>query len=139
MIVRLAIAAVVVVVVVVITQIVNRRRTLDGPTVTGTELPAYVDRNDFVSPAARHLVVVFSAEHCLACVDVWSWVQTLESADVAVQDVEASRDRDLHRRYRIDSVPATLVIDTAGVVTQQVLGPIGPAEQASISKLLDAT
>jgi hypothetical protein len=38
--------------------------------------------------------------------------------------VEVSARRDLHDRYRINGVPATVVVDEAGLVRASFLGPV---------------
>jgi hypothetical protein len=43
---------------------------------------------------------------------------------VAVQEAELVARRDLHERYAIEAVPATLVADAEGVVVRSFLGPV---------------
>ena len=42
---------------------------------------------------------------------------------MAVGEVEAGARPDLHRRYRIEAVPITVVADRAGVVRASFIGP----------------
>ena len=50
--------------------------------------------------------------------------EVLASDDVAVDEVEYRRGRDVHERYRIDAVPLVRVADAAGVVRASFLGPV---------------
>ena len=70
------------------------------------------------------LVVVFTSSTCQTCADVAAKAAVLASDDVAVTEVEYAAERDVHRRYRIDSVPLVLVTDAAGVVRHSILGPV---------------
>ncbi|MDP1819863.1 MAG: thioredoxin family protein [Acidimicrobiales bacterium] len=102
----------------------QRRRQPDAPVRTGYAVPAQVDRHDFPRPDAPWLVVVFSSATCDSCAGVWDRARHLESASVAVVDVEVARQKGLHDRYGIDAVPTTLVVDAGGVVQQSFLGPV---------------
>jgi hypothetical protein len=43
---------------------------------------------------------------------------------VAVVEVEANADREVHDRYGIDAVPLVLVVDDEGAVRHHHLGPV---------------
>ena len=101
-----------------------RRRRNDAPTQGGFELPVQLDRNDFVSPEAPWLVVVFTSATCNACNDVATKAEVLSSHDVAVVRVDYTTDPEMHARYKIEAVPALVVADTAGVVKAGFLGPV---------------
>jgi hypothetical protein len=125
----LVVAAVVAVVVVVVAFVMRARLRPDVPTQPRRfEVPAQLDRSDFARPSAPWLVAVFSSSSCLACADTWSKVSMLGSTAVAVDDVEVSARRALHRRYRIDAVPTVVVADSAGVVRASFLGPPSAAD-----------
>jgi hypothetical protein len=51
-------------------------------------------------------------------------------------DVEWGAARELHRRYRIDAVPAVAVTDADGSVLRWVLGPV--SEDALRQALVEA-
>lgn len=70
--------------------VTRRRRSWTGPT----------DR-----PDAPWLVAVSTSATCSTCEDVWSKALVLASDEVAVQQVEAVADKDLHDRYRVEAVP----------------------------------
>ena len=67
---------------------------------------------------------MFTSTTCHTCADVVAKAAVLASDDVAVAEVAYGAARELHRRYRIDSVPLVLVADAAGVVRRHVLGPV---------------
>jgi hypothetical protein len=52
--------------------------------------------------------------------------QAVASADVAVQEVEFTANRDLHERYNIETVPMLVVADRQGIVRAHFVGT--PAE-----------
>jgi hypothetical protein len=120
---RVVIAALIVVGAVAV-AIVLRRRRPDAPTQPAASVPVQVDRADFPRPDAAWLVVVFTSTTCHTCADVAAKAAVLASDEVAVTEVEYGAARDLHRRYRIDSVPLVVVADVAGVVRRHVLGPV---------------
>ena len=101
-----------------------RRRQNDAPTQGGFELPVQLDRNDFASPEAPWLVVVFTSATCGTCNDVASKAEVLSSQDVVVVRVDYTTDPQMHSRYKIEAVPALVVADAAGVVKAGFLGPI---------------
>jgi hypothetical protein len=120
---QLLVVAAVVVIAVVVALVVQRRRP-EAPVRTGFSVPDQIDRHDFVRPDAPWLVAVFTSTTCTTCADVWSKCRVLDSDEVAVQEVEYTRDRALQDRYAIDAVPAVVVADGAGVVRRSFLGPV---------------
>lgn len=101
-----------------------RRRRPDAPTQGGFQLPTQVDRNDFASPGTPWLVVLFTSATCDACSDMVQKATVLQSRDVAVVNVEYGANRELHARYGIDAVPATVIVDARGIVQKGYLGPV---------------
>jgi hypothetical protein len=101
-----------------------RRRQIDAPTQGGFELPVQLDRNDFASPEAPWLVVVFTSATCSACNDVATKADVLSSHDVVVVRVDYTTDPQMHARYKIEAVPTLVVADAAGVVKAGFLGPV---------------
>jgi hypothetical protein len=57
-----------------------------------------------------------------------SKAKVLESDEVAVADVEYQANRDLHRRYSIDAVPTTVIVDRAGVTRAEFVGPVSATD-----------
>ena len=94
----------------------------DAPTQPRFELPAQVDRSDFDGDA--WLVAVFTSDTCATCADVVRKAEVLRSGEVAVQVAPFQTRGDLHSRYRIDAVPAVLIVDALGVVQRTFVGPV---------------
>jgi len=107
-----------------VAAVIQRRQRVDAPVRTGYALPAQLDRADFQRPEAPWLVVVFTSATCGTCHGVWERARLLESASVAVQEVEHLVDGDLHDRYAIEAVPTALVVDGRGVVAAGFVGPV---------------
>lgn len=120
---RLAIIALVVAAAAAVGEI-SRRRATDAPTQARSETPTQLDRADFLQLDAQWLVVVFTSSTCNSCTDVAAKAKVLASKQVAVQVVEYSLHRELHKRYAINSVPCLLMADANGVVRQSYLGPV---------------
>lgn len=130
------------VVAVVVAQVVRRRRP-DAPTQPLGHVPRQLNRDDFATldahaGTAPWLVAVFSSSTCAVCSQVWSKAQVLASGEVAVIEVEYSSQRDLHQRYRIDSVPLTVIADADGVVHEHFLGPMSATDLwAAVARVRD--
>lgn len=121
---RLLVALAIVAVALLAASVLRRRRRTDPPTQPARHVPAQLDRDDFPRPDAAWLVAVFTSSTCHTCRDVAAKVAVLASDDVAVADVEFQRQRDVHERYRIDSVPLVVIVDATGVVRRSFLGPV---------------
>jgi thioredoxin-related protein len=118
LVVLLAVAAV------VVALAIERRRRPAAPTNVRHTLPERLDRRDFQRPEAPWLVAVFTSATCRTCGGVWDKARLLASDAVAVQEVEVTAARDLHRRYAIDAVPAVVIADGSGEVRAAFLGPV---------------
>jgi hypothetical protein len=123
---RLVLALVLVAVAVVVAFVVQRRKPAPpaGPT---WNVPVQLDRADFARVDAPWLVVVFTSATCQSCAGVWERAVPLDAGPegpVAVQQVEVTAEPELHRRYGIDAVPLTLVVDEQGVVVKHFIGPL---------------
>ena len=121
---RLLIALVIVLVAVTIAYVARRRRTPDAPTQRRYEVPEQLDRADFPRPDAEWLVAVFTSDTCVMCADVASKAAVMESADVAVVNLDFVRHRDIHERYEIGAVPTLVIVDSQGVTQRGFLGPM---------------
>ena len=122
---RVVIAGVLVVVAVAVAWWLERRRSAqwDAPTQPRNfTLPVQLDRNDFAAPERPKLVVVFTSATCDSCAETVAKARPLESPNVAYDEVPWQTRRDLHDRYAIEVVPATLVADADGVVTATFVG-----------------
>lgn len=122
---RVALAVALAAVVIVVALVLQRRRP-DAPAGAGVQhaAPPQLDRADFERPEAPWLVVVFTSATCSTCADVWAKAEVLASDEVAVQEVEAVRDRALHQRYQVGAVPIVVIADRRGVVVDSFLGPV---------------
>ncbi len=100
-----------------------------SPTLAAGELATSVDRSDFRAPASPLLLAVFTSATCASCESVLREMQRHESSRVAVQDVEVTKAPDLHRRYRIDSVPSTMLVEADGTVIAHWVGPLSPNDR----------
>jgi len=119
--------------------LVIQRRRPEPPSQRRWAVPAQVDRFDFDRPGAPWLVLVFSSATCDACAIAVARAEAVASADVAVQEVEFTAERDLHARYNIETVPMLVVADRDGVVRADFVGTPaeGEVEQA-LSELKSA-
>lgn len=136
---RLLVALILAAVAVGVALLLQRRRP-DAPTqpTSGFQAPAQLDRGDFIRPDAPWLVVAFTSATCSTCQAVWEKAQLLESASVAVQEVEVGASPDLHRRYGIEAVPIVVVADLEGVVQRSFLGPVSATHLwAALAELRD--
>jgi hypothetical protein len=100
----------------------DRRRQESAPSQGRDLVPHQLDRNDFPRPDAAWLVVLFTSVHCDSCKALAAKAAPLESADVAVAEIEYTAHPDLHRRYDIDAAPITVVADRAGVTQASFVG-----------------
>jgi thioredoxin-related protein len=107
---------------------VLRRRGSDAPTQPVFEAPTQLDRADFPRPEAPWLVVVFSSATCQTCADMVRKSAVMASREVEVVDVEFSAQREVHRRYRIEAVPTTVIADQDGVVRRSFLGSVSATD-----------
>lgn len=121
---RLLVAVALAAVALLVAWFLQRRQRVDAPVRTGYSVPAQIDRADFDRPDAPWLVAVFTSATCDTCRGVWERAQHLASDAVVVQELEYRARRDLHDRYAIEAVPATLLVDADGVVVRTFLGPV---------------
>lgn len=119
----MVVAVALVLVAVAVAYVIERRRP-DAPTGAAGPVPRQLDRSDFARPEAPWLVVLFSSRTCDSCAAVAAKLNPLESEQVAVEEVEWSARRDLHERYRVESVPLTVVADGDGVVRAGFVGNV---------------
>jgi hypothetical protein len=123
---RLIVVLVLVAVAVLVALVLQRRRA-DAPVRPAFQVPAQIDRTDFVRPEAPWLVAVFTSATCETCAGVWDKARHLDSGPagpVVVQELEVGAEPELHRRYGIDAVPLVVVVDAEGVVVRHFLGPV---------------
>ena len=118
----------VVVVIALLANLWQRKRQVDAPTQGASEVPSQIDRSDFVRPDAPWVVLAFTSATCQTCSDIERKVRVLETSSVAIQILEFTAERELHKRYKIDAVPAVLMADASGVVQANFLGPVSATD-----------
>lgn len=130
---RLAALVVLAVAAVGVALVLQRRRP-DPPSAPSYRAPAQLDRNDFTPAAGGWAVVLFGSTTCDTCPIAWAVIERVlndrPGAPLEAQRVDVQSDADLHRRYRIDGVPTTVLADPEGVVTHTFFGPMEPASLA---------
>lgn len=124
---RLVIALAIVAAAATVAAVLRRRRP--DPTFTATTgVPDRVDRRDFADPGAPWLYVLFSSATCESCPAAAESLRAAAGEGVVADEAEYSARRDLHRRYGIDAVPLTLLVDREGVVRDHFLGRTSPEQ-----------
>ena len=122
---QVLVAVAVVVVAALVAMVLRRRTRPDAPSQPRSyTVPVQLDRGDFPRPDAPWLVAVFTSATCNSCADVRAKAAVLACDDVVVHEAEYTAAKALHQRYSIDAVPATLIVDRAGVVQASFLGPV---------------
>jgi hypothetical protein len=119
---RIVVAVGLVAVAALVAWALDRRRRSSPPTQGTATIPDQLDRRDFPRSEAPWLVVLWSSRNCESCRDLFDNVSALASDDVAVVEVEYQTDPQLHRRYRIDAAPVTIVVDHEGVTRASFAG-----------------
>jgi hypothetical protein len=114
-----------------------KRRGEASPTQVGHLHPTQLDRSDF-DDSREWLAVAFTSATCNTCADVENKLRVLESRNVGVRVVEYGAQRDLHRKYAIDSVPCTVFADSHGVVRAGFVGPVSATDLwAALARVRD--
>ena len=90
---------------------------------SGYSVPGHLSREDFGFLKEPWLVVIFSSASCETCKPVVTESMKLTSLGIAIQEITAETNRDLHEKYDIDAVPMLLLVDKFGVVRSSHLGP----------------
>lgn len=104
-----------------------QRRRPDPPSAPSYRAPSQLDLDDFTDTAGRVLIALFASLTCETCPRAWAAIEEVAAgvADrVAVQRLDVQTDPDLHKRYRIDGVPTTVIADRDGVVVNAFFGPV---------------
>ena len=121
---RILVALVIVIVVAGVALAARRRRTPAAPTQSMQSMPTQLDRADFPHPERPWLLVAFTSASCHTCADSLAKARALDGNAVGVVEIEYTAHRDLHQRYRIESVPALVLADHRGVVHTSFLGRV---------------
>lgn len=109
--------------------LVLQRRRPDPPSAPSYRAPVQLDRADFAATPGRWLVVLFGSTTCDTCPVAWATVESMTrravgSEQLDIQRIDVQTDPSLHKRYRIDGVPTTVVADDEGVVVEAFFGPV---------------
>ena len=104
--------------------------------------PTLLVRADFPEAHKPWLLVVFTANKCQSCAEVWHEAQKLTTADpianrVSLAKVESPSQKKLHRRYGIEAVPLTVAADKDGKVRACHLGLLTPAALSELTDLFE--
>jgi hypothetical protein len=137
--VRVVVAVVILVIAAGIAWWLEHRRVVAPPSQGRAVAPEQLDRNDFPRPEAPWLVVLFTSRHCESCAGLVEKALPLASDDVAVVEVEYTRQPDLHARYHIDAAPITVLVDRDGVTRAAFIGAYAAPELWSALAELRAT
>jgi thioredoxin-like negative regulator of GroEL len=101
-----------------------QRRRPEPPTAPSYRAPTQVDRADFERPDVPILFLAFTSRNCNTCPLAWESLTALAGPARHAQRIDVEDDPDVHKRYRIDGVPTSLVIDQTGVVMKAFFGPV---------------
>lgn len=111
-----------------VAALIRRKMASDAPTQVAYLAPTQLDRADFARPDAPWLVALFTSADCSSCALVRAKAAVLASQDVVVDDAEVGARPALHRRYRVEAVPITVIADADGVVRASFVGPVSATD-----------
>lgn len=132
MLIRLIVLVVLVGIAVAIALLLQRRRP-EPPSAPSYRVPRQVDRADF-GVSEPVMVAVFSSTTCHSCAGVWEHVGAIRRPLVGTVQFDVQTHADLHKRYKIDGVPTTIVADRDGVVHGSFFGPLN---EDALAEVLD--
>ncbi|MEM8922220.1 MAG: thioredoxin family protein [Actinomycetota bacterium] len=104
-----------------------QRRRPDPPSAPSYRAPSQLDRDDFDGPGVPLLIAVFASTTCDTCPRAWDVVQAVAARfgdSMVTQRIDVQDNPDLHKRYRIDGVPTTVLAGPDGVVGEAFFGPM---------------
>jgi thioredoxin-like negative regulator of GroEL len=90
-------------------------------------LPTRVPASE-VGLAADVAIVVFTEKSCHSCQDVVRLIRGPAGAGLPVADIEYGTSPELHRKFDIDTVPTTVIVDEQGTVVAGWVGRIDLSE-----------
>lgn len=123
---RYLIALAVLAVALVLARILRERRSPAVAPSRDWHLPSHIDPADVGITDGRWAVVMFSSTTCETCRSVREAAAPLESDTVALVEVPYQTEKQLHDRYGIEAVPATVVMAPDGDVRAAWIGVIEP-------------
>ena len=75
-------------------------------------------------PQTPWAILVFTSKACRTCPGVLHLARRLETQETEVIEYSVEQHLDIHRKYKINSVPLTLVVNESGEVKEWCFGPI---------------
>ncbi len=127
---RLLIAAAIAATVSLIAALLKRNSSSQLISVRRNALPTRVPASEVgldVGPA----IIAFTESSCDSCQEVVRLIRGPAGAGIPVADVEFGAEPALHRRFEIDTVPTTLVVDSEGSVIAGWVGRVDLGEFAA--------
>ena len=119
---RLVLVVVLVAVALVVAAVIRKRQP-DAPIgAKDWEVPAQLDRADFIEPDKPWLVAVFTSNTCDSCAAATAKASVVAGENVAYEVVPWQERKALHERYGVEVVPMILVADREGVVQRSFIG-----------------
>ena len=110
--------------------LVNRNSSSQLISVRRNALPTRVPATE-VGLDAGPAIIVFTESTCDSCQEVIRLIRGPAGAGIPVADVEFGAEPGLHRRFGIDTVPTTLVVDRGGSVVSGWTGRVDVGELAA--------
>ena len=113
-----------------IAVVFNRSGTTTSISVRRNSLPARVPAVE-VGLAEGPAIIIFTEASCHSCRDVVRLIRGPAGAGLPVADVEYGAEPTLHRKFNIDTVPTTVVVDKQGTVIAGWTGRVDLREFAT--------
>lgn len=127
---RLLIAVAIAAVVSLTAILVNRNGSSQLISVRRNALPTRIPATE-VGLDAGPAIIIFTESTCDSCQEVIRLIRGPAGAGIPVADVEFGAEPALHRRFEIDTVPTTLVVDREGSVVGGWTGRVDVGEFAA--------
>ncbi|HJL99072.1 MAG: thioredoxin family protein [Acidimicrobiales bacterium] len=127
---RLLIAVAIAAVVSLTAILVNRNGSSQLISVRRNALPTRIPATE-VGLDAGPAIIIFTESTCDSCQEVVRLIRGPAGAGIPVADVEFGAEPALHRRFGIDTVPTTLVVDREGSVVGGWTGRVDVGEFAA--------
>lgn len=107
--------------------ILNRTGSTSTIAVRRNSLPTRVPATE-VGLDAGAALIVFTEKSCHSCQDVVRLIRGPAGAGLPVADIEYGANQELHRKFDIDTVPTTVIVDEQGTVVAGWVGRIDLSE-----------
>jgi|TARA_B110000014_G_scaffold119773_1_gene82277 hypothetical protein len=124
---RLFIAAALAASVTLVARFVDRRRTRHPLAVRRGALPTQVPAAE-VGLDDGPAIIIFTESSCRSCQDAIRLIRGPAGAGISVADIEYGAQPELHKRFGIDTVPTTVVVDEKGSVVAGWTGRVDLSE-----------